>query len=91
MSKPTDSELKIALQAAAEMKEHNADPHYLAKALLNHNYRIRYLENVLQAADRFMNHGMAEHEHMVLLRAIEKAKDAEHRTAGTEQENFGLE
>ena len=91
MSKPTDQELKIALQAAAEIKEHNADTHHLAKALLNHNYRIGYLEEVLKAADRFMNHGMAERERMILLRAIEKAKEAEYRTAGTEHEDFGLE
>lgn len=91
MSKPTDQELEIALQAAAEIKEHNADTHYLAKALLNHHYRLGYLEDVLKAADRFMNHGMAERDRMELMMTIEKAKNAEYRTAGQEHEDFGLE
>ncbi|MDH5485052.1 MAG: hypothetical protein OEY43_07440 [Gammaproteobacteria bacterium] len=91
MSKPTDDELKIALQEAIRMKEQNDDPKYVAKALLSHNYRIKYLQQVLQIADRFMNHGMAEHERSQLLRMIEKAKDAESSTAHDEREDFGLE
>ncbi len=91
MSKPTELELKIALQTAAKMKEENNDDSYLAKSLLNHHYRIGYLLEVLKVADRFMNHGMSEQERMHLLRAIEKAKDLEYRTGGEEHENFGLE
>ena len=90
MSKPTDAELKLALHEAIRMKEQNDDPNYVAKALLNHNYRIKYLQDVLQIADRFMNHGMAEHERMQLLRTIEKAKDAE-SSANDDHEDFGLE
>lgn len=91
MSKPSKAELDIAIQTAIEMKEHDNDPEFLAKSLLNHHYRLGYLEEVLQLADRFINHGMAENEHMLLLKAIEKAKAAEERTAGTEHEDFGLE
>lgn len=91
MSKPSKLELDLALKTAVEMKEHDNDPDFLAKALLNHHYRLRYLEELLQIADRFMNHGMAEHEHMMLLRAIEKAKEAEYKTAGEDHEDFGLE
>ena len=91
MSKPTSIELSLALQKATEMKEHGADPDFLAKTLLNHHYRLAYLEDVLKAADRYMNHGMAEHERMLLLRSIEKAKQAEYRTAGEQHDNFGLE
>ena len=91
MSKPSKIELDIALQTAVEMKEQDNDPSFLAKSLLNHHYRIRYLEEVLQIADRFMNHGMAEHEHMALLKTIEKAKQAEYKTAGEDHEDFGLE
>jgi hypothetical protein len=90
MSKPTDLELKVALTTAVEMKEQDKDPDFLAKSLLSHHYRIRYLEEVLQAADRYMNHGMAEHENMHLLRSIEKAKEAEDKTAGKDHEDFGL-
>ena len=91
MSKPTNIELSLALQKARSMKETSTDPDFLAKTLLNHHYRLTYLEQVLQAADRYMNHGMAEHERAQLLRCIEKAKQAEYRTAGREHEDFGLE
>ena len=91
MSKPSDNELKIALKKAIEMKEHDNDDSFIAKTLINHHYRIRYLEEVLKIADRYMNHGMADHEHTQLLRAIEKAKEAEQRTSGNEHDDFGLE
>ncbi|MDH5471374.1 MAG: hypothetical protein OEY87_00535 [Gammaproteobacteria bacterium] len=91
MSKPSDSELKTALTKAINMKEQGEDEFFLAKTLINHHYRIRYLEDLLVIADRYMNHGMAEHERMGLLRAIEKAKQAEQRTAGNEHDDFGLE
>jgi len=91
MSKPTELELKVALQTAVKMKEKNDDENYLAKSLLNHHYRIGYLVEVLKIADRFMNHGMAEQERMHLLRTIEKAKDLEYRLGSEEHEDFGLE
>jgi len=91
MSKPTDIELKTAITHAIKMKESGQDEFFLAKSLINHHYRIRYLEEVLKIADRYMNHGMADHERTELLRAIEKARAAEMRTAGDEHEDFGLE
>ena len=91
MSKPSEIELSIALQKAKQMKEQGDDPDFLAKTLLNHHYRLGYLEELLAAADRYMNHGMADHERSVLLRSIEKAKQAEYRTAGEERDYFGLE
>jgi len=91
MSKPTEIELKTALVAAATMKEHDKDPFFIAKALLNHNYRLKFYEELLQAADLYMNHGQAEHDHMKLLRCIEKVKEAESYTAHDSHEDFGLE
>lgn len=91
MSKPTNLELKTALVAAATMKEHDKDPFYIAKSLLNHNYRLKYYEELLVAADRYMNHGQAEHEHTKLLKCIEKAKEAESKTANEDIKDFGLE
>ena len=90
MGKPTELQLNIALKACIEMKEHNNDPDFIARSLLNHHYRLRYLEEVLQTADRFMNHGMADHERMHLIRCIEKAKEAEYKTAGEDHNDFGL-
>ena len=91
MSKPSQLQLDIALKTAIEMKEQDNDPDFLAKTLLNHHYRLGYLEEVLLAADRYMNHGMAEHESMHLLLCIEKAKEAEYKIAGEEHDDFGLE
>lgn len=91
MSKPSETELKTALRKAIDMKEHGDDPDFMAKALLNHNYRLKYLVELLKIADRYMNHGMADHERTLLLNAINKANDAEARTAGFEREDFGLE
>lgn len=91
MSKPTEIELKTALVASATMKEHNKDPFFIAKSLLNHNYRLKYYEELLTAADRYMNHGQAEHERMKLLRCIEKIKETEIKIEKGKIDNFGLE
>lgn len=91
MSKPTDEELDCALKMAIQMREKKMDPFFLAKSLLNHNYRIKHFEEVLKAADRYLNMGMAERQRTALLKAIEKAKDAESHTAQQERETFGLE
>lgn len=91
MSKPTDEELKVALKTAMLMKESSKDPEFLAKTLLNHHYRLPYLLDVLFAADRYLNHGMADREHTQLLRLIEKAKEAEEHTSKIEHYDFGLE
>jgi hypothetical protein len=91
MSKPTEKELETALKTAAQMRDENIDPFFIAKALLSHNYRIKYLEEILHTADRYINHGMSEQERTHLIRTIEKAKDAESFTSGHERESFGLE
>ena len=91
MSKPTEEELETALKMAAQMRDEKVDPFFIAKALLSHNYRIKYLEEILHAADRYINRGMAEHEKTHLIRTIEKVKDAESFTAGKERDSFGLE
>jgi hypothetical protein len=91
MSKPTEKELAIALKMAAHMRDKDLDPFFIAKALLSHNYRMKYLEDVLKTADRYINLGMAEAERSHLIKAIEKAKDTEAYTSITHKDNFGLE
>lgn len=91
MSKPTEEELETALTMAAQMRDNDIDPFFIAKALLSHNYRIKYLEEILQSADRYINHGMSEQEKTQLIRIIEKAKDAESFTSGRRRDSFGLE
>lgn len=91
MPKPTEEELEIALKMAANMRDNKIDPYFIAKTLLSHHYRIKYLEETLRAADRYINHGMSEQERTRLILTIEKAKDAESYTAGQERDSFGLE
>jgi len=91
MSKPSEEELETALKTAAQMRDDENDPFFVAKALLSHNYRIRYLEEIMHVADRYLNHGMSEQERTHLIRTIEKAKDAESFTANKERDSFGLE
>ena len=91
MPKPTDEELELAIQTAVQMRENNDDPRKLAKCLLSHNYRMKHLEEVLTIADRYFNMGMSERERSHLIRAIEKAKNAESYTSQTVQGRFGLE
>lgn len=91
MPKPTEEEVESALKMAIQMREKWVDPFFVAKTLLSHNYRIKYLEDVLRAADRYVNMGMSERERTHLLRAIEKAKDAESHTSQQERASFGLE
>ncbi|MCK4706908.1 MAG: hypothetical protein KAT90_15645 [Gammaproteobacteria bacterium] len=91
MPKPSDNEVDSAIKMAIQMRENQMDPFFVAKTLLSHNYRIKYLEEVLKAAERYINMGMAERQHTALLKAIEKANDAESHTAQQEREVFGIE
>lgn len=76
MGVPSKQELEQALSEAVRLREQGEDPHHLAKTLLNHNYRIEQLEKVLHAAEVYLHSGHGGHEHSVLLRAIETAKQA---------------
>jgi len=91
MPKPTDEELEIALKTAISMRENGDDPFNLAKCLLSHNFRMKHMEQVLAIADRYCNMGMAQRELTHLVRAIDKAKNAESYTSQTQEERFGLE
>ena len=91
MSKPTDEQLETALKMAAQMRDNKIDPFFIDKSLLSHNYRMKYLEEILHAADRYINLGMSEQEKTHLIKTIEKAKDAESFTSGKERDSFGLE
>ncbi len=77
MNKPTEIELKTALVAATTMEEHNKDPFYIAKTLLNHDYRLKHFEELLKAADLYINHGHTDREHMALVQCIEKLNEPE--------------
>lgn len=83
MGKPTEAELGQALAEAARLRESGEDEHFLGKALLNHNYRLGLLEEVLSKAKLYLHSGHGSREHAVLLRVIDKAEKAA-REAGDE-------
>ena len=91
MSKPSAEEMTIALKEATYMVEHDLDPKFVAKALLNLNYRVHYFEKVFRAAEKYLNFGQDEHEHQALLKAIEYARNEERRILNEDEPPaFGL-
>ncbi|MEZ5488957.1 MAG: hypothetical protein R3F50_01405 [Gammaproteobacteria bacterium] len=77
MSRPAPEELKTALQRAAWLREHNQDEYFLAKSPMSHDYRLKFLEHVLQAAKIYLHSGNGARGHSELLRAIAKAEQTE--------------
>lgn len=90
MSKPTEEELNAALELAKRMREQGKDPQSIAKCLLSHHYRLGYLEEVMQAVERFLRSGMAQDEQTRLIKTVEKARQAEDRTAKQSPDELGL-
>ena len=76
MGKPTESELEIALAKAAEMRESGQDGQFVAKSLLNLNYRMGFYDELLEKAKLYLHSGEGAHEHSMLLKAIEKVEEA---------------
>jgi DNA repair protein RadC len=90
MGIPTEQEVKSALEEAGRMRERGADPHHLAKVLLNQHQRLTRLEKVLHTAEWYMHSGHGSTEHARLLRAIEAAKTAERDANASDELDYGL-
>ena len=76
MAKPTPEELDVAIKEAIRLRENGEDEHFLGKSLLNHNYRLQLLEDVLTKAKLYLHSGHSSREHTLLVKAIEKAEQA---------------
>lgn len=76
MGTPTPEELKIALTEATRLREQGKDHYFLGKALLNLNFRIGFLEDVLDKADLYLHSGEGAFEHSELVKSIERAREA---------------
>lgn len=76
MGIPTPEEMDIALTEAARLREQGQDDFYLGKTLLNLNYRMGFLEDVLARADLYLHSGEGGVEHSELVKAIERARAA---------------
>ena len=89
MGKPTDEQLQTALKHAAVLREQGEDIYYMAKALLNLNYRMKFYEDVLHKADLYLHSGEGSVEHAELVRAIEHARQSDLGPGETDKEfNF---
>lgn len=86
MGKPTKEELETALEHAGQMREKGDDPFFIAKCLLNLNFRMKYLEEVLNKADLYLHSGEGAHEHAELANAIKRARHVELDPGGTDKE-----
>ncbi len=90
MSKPSHQELEHALEMAKSMRERDEDPHFIAKSLLNCHYQSTYLEQVLHAAEHYLNSGLGEREHTRLVQAINKARSVDEYSAKSSHDELGL-
>lgn len=84
MGRPTDEELATALQEAARMREKGEDPAFVAKSLLNHNYRLNYLHQLYTQLEHYFHAGQADSEHAKLMKMLEKVRQEE-RHAGLDR------
>lgn len=87
--KPTPEELRMALAEAEHLREAGNDTCHLAKTVLYQHERLRHLESVLAHAERLVKFGLDEHEHALLLKALDAAERAE-EAAGKGGEALGL-
>jgi len=77
MGKPTENQLKQALIKAAEMREHDEDPDFIAKSLLNLNYRFAVWQKVIDTTKRYLHSGHGSTEHARLVSAMREAERIE--------------
>lgn len=68
-------QLSEALQLAATMAQSNDDCGRISRGLLQVQSRLKLLEGVLSAADRYIRAGQDERLHSVLVKAIEGARE----------------
>ena len=77
MGKPTDEELKEALEEAGKMRETGEDPHHIAKALLNCHFRLSHADRVYHAVEEYIRSGMDQTTHARLIKALDKYRVAD--------------
>ncbi|MBI5462603.1 MAG: hypothetical protein HY941_10510 [Gammaproteobacteria bacterium] len=87
--KPTLEELHQAMTEAERLRATGEDKHHLAKTLLYQQGRLNYLEDVCLRAERLVRFGLDEHEHALLVKALDAARLAEAAAGGTE-DTLGL-
>lgn len=77
MGKPSKEELAEALAEAGRMREQGEDEHFVAKSLLNHDYRLKLYEQLYQSVEHYMRSGQSEQEHGKLMKILDKIRSEE--------------
>jgi hypothetical protein len=77
MGKPSKEELAEALAEAGRMREQGEDKHFVAKSLLNHDYRLKLYEQLYQSVEHYLRSGQSEQEHGKLMKILDKLRSEE--------------
>lgn len=77
MGRPTKEELAAALAEAARMREQGEDEYFVAKSLLNHDYRLKLYEQLYQSVEHYLRSGQSDTEHGKLMKILDKIRSEE--------------
>ena len=86
MGKPTEAEYESALTEAARMRESGEDPNFVAKTLLNLDYRFQHLEKVYEALEAWLHSGQSVQEHTRLMLLLDRYRNMD-RVPGEEPDS----
>jgi len=84
--RPTDEQMKTALDAADRMWSRGVDPHHMARVLRYLHDRNALLEELLRRTDRLVRFGMPEQELKVLKKLVYKLREEDTREARDDSE-----
>ena len=77
--RPTDEQMKTALDAADRMWSRGVDPHHMARVLRYLHDRNALLEELLKRTDHLVRFGMPEQELKVLKKLVYKLREEDAR------------
>ena len=87
--KPTDEEYRAAVAAAGRLREGD-DPDHLGQTFFHMNRRIRLLEELYRHAKLYVQFGMDEQEHQLMIKAVDRLREDDAMQSGGEREDAGL-
>ena len=77
MGRPTKEELAAALAEAGRMREQGEDEYFVAKSLMNHDYRLKLYEQLYQSVEHYLRSGQSDTEHGKLMKILDKIRSEE--------------
>jgi hypothetical protein len=87
--KPTEEEWDAALAAVKKLRD-AGDPDHLAKTFAYLDYRCDILDDLAKHAKRYVQFGLDEHEHRLLVKAVDRLREFESKQSGSEPGEMGL-